>query len=118
MKEPVCNNVYGYLSCKGSLERVADTLRYRLNLDSAQVSVKKSQFDGTQTLRIVTEMADLETTKVEEPNLYLFNGAVSGSEPEVYNYIAALHAILAQGGFESSFEIYDESFECVKVIKA
>jgi hypothetical protein len=85
MNEPVCNNVYGYLRCKKSLEKVADYLRYRLNLAPTQVSVKKSQFDDTQTLRISTHAVDLETRKVEEPNLYLFNGSVSGSEQKYVN---------------------------------
>jgi hypothetical protein len=118
MSIPECNNVYGQLRCPLNLEDVADLLRYRIGLSPQQIWVIRSQFDGVQKLRIETDVAEFETTKKNEEDLYFFNGAVGGNPDEVSEYVKTLHKILLQGGYQSSFEVYDRDFNCIQEIKA
>jgi hypothetical protein len=113
MEIPDYNNVYGYFFCSHNLEKVAKILMYRLSLNTENISVKKSQFDGTQKMRILSDRAEFEVDKAKEENKYLFNGAVAGSEEKVYHYTQELYKILNESGYPSAFEIYDEDYNCI-----
>ena len=114
MKIPGYNNVYGYFLCPYSLENVAKILVYRLNLRAENISVKKSQFDGTQKMRILSEIAEFEAYQSKGKNEYFFNGAVAGTAQEVYRYVQEIQMILNQSGYSARFEIYDEAHNCVE----
>ena len=113
MEIPDYNNVYGCFVCSDNLEKVAKILMSRLNLSAESISVKKSQFDGTQKMRISSEKAEFEAYRANKENEYLFNGAVAGTEKEVYHYTKGLQKILNQSGYASRFEIYDEDDNCI-----
>jgi hypothetical protein len=113
MEQPSYNNVYGFFLCPRSLEEVAKVLTYRLGLNAESISVKKSQFDGTQNMRILSARADFEAYRTKEENEYLLNGSVAGTAQEVYRYTQELHQILNQSGYPSRFEIYDEDYNCI-----
>jgi hypothetical protein len=113
MEQPSYNNVYGLFSCPHSLEEVAKVLTYRLGLNAASISVRKSQFDGTQKMHILSARADFEAYKLKGENEYLLSGSVAGTAQEVYCYTQELQRVLNQSGYPSRFEIYDEDYNCI-----
>jgi len=118
MEFPDTNNVYGYFSSHANLEKLAAILRRKLFFDEDEVTVKKSSFDGHQTIRIKSQMAEFESTKFDNEETYSLNGVVAGSEKEIFDFVLKLFTVLKQHGYNPVFEIYDEWFNCIKEFTA
>jgi hypothetical protein len=114
MELPDTNNVYGHFSSHANLEKLAAILRRRLFFDEDEVTVYKSSFDGCQTIRITNQIAEFESTKFDNEGTYSLNGAVAGSEKEIFDFVSNLFTVLKQHGYNPVFEIYDEWFNCIK----
>jgi hypothetical protein len=114
MKElPSPNNIYGSLVSKTSLEKVANILRSRLGLTTAEVYVYKSQFDHQETLHIRTEGYEFQTEKAREENIWLLNGSVAGDRSEILMVLKYVTDPLSRAGYQTKFEIYDRDFNCI-----
>ncbi|WP_289535851.1 hypothetical protein [Pseudomonas sp. SO81] len=113
MEIPESNNVYGLLTCPESLEEPARVLRQTLALGSDDVVVKKSQFDGAQSLVFSAAQADFKAYGATEEGEYLFNGAVAGTAEEVCLFVQELHSALTQAGYRIRFEVYDAQQNCI-----
>jgi hypothetical protein len=113
MELPEGNNVYGHLACDGRLPQLAQLLRVFLGVDEHEVSVKTSQFDGAQTLRVRTETAEFDAYLAGTDRKFLFNGAVAGNTEQVYTFVRALHRALQDGGFQPRLEVYDDDCKCI-----
>ena len=118
MELPSGNNVYGLLSCDGRLEELAHLLRGFFGAGSTEVSVTTSQFDGAQTLRMRTEIAELDACFSGADRKFLFNGAVAGSTEHVCLLVERLHKALRDGGFEPKLEVYNDEQELVAAFDA
>ena len=111
---PPVSNVFGYLRSSVGLRPVAAALCSRLGLSVAEVGVRSSDFDGTETLRIETPRCSLET-RAHASDTWLFNGAVAGPPEEILATLLPLVQTLTWAGFSASFEIYDAAFQLVSV---
>lgn len=116
MSLPAANNVYGTFICRHSLNNLADMLRYRMRLNEDQLWIKKSAYDGTQTLKIKTALFEFETTITKNPNEYFLNGAVAGADDDIIALVKQIHQVFQQGGYPVHFEIYDKNFNFVEAI--
>jgi hypothetical protein len=110
---PPVNNVYGYLYSKTGLQEVAKLLRSHLGLTEEEILIYKSRFDGNETLKIRLKACEFETQSLKEGNKWLFNGAVAGDIDSIEATLKTLSDPLHWAGYETSFEIYDENFDCI-----
>lgn len=109
---PMCN-VFGYLHSPVGLQPVAAALCSSLGLTPEQVWIKRSSFDGSETLIIETETCALESSPNETSGTWLFNGAVDGTPQEIFETLQPIVEILDRAGFSATFEIYDAAFQLV-----
>lgn len=100
---PDDDNVAGLLNAPRGLATVAAAVGRTFGQDL--VSVYRSGFDGTETLRVRTASAEFETTHLGGDE-YLFNGGVGGSPAEVEAFLRRLSASLAADGIGHQFEVY------------
>lgn len=105
------NNVYGILFCNSSLKKPYKILRDRLGLTEAEVYLYKSQFDGAESLKVRTDIYDLETDKTDRDSEYLLNGEVAGETAEVITRIKEIADVLNLNNYRCHFEIYDDNSE-------
>ena len=103
-------HIYGILICS-SLEKLCKILRDRLGLTKAEVYLYKSQFDGAESLKVRTDIYNLETDKTDRDSEYLLNGEVAGETAEVINRVEAIAHVLNQNKHRCHFEIYDDNSE-------
>lgn len=106
---PVCN-VFGLLHSSVALSPVAAALCSGLGLTPDQVWIKRSSFDGTETLIVETESCALESLPTETSGVWLFNGQVDGTPEEIYETLLPIVQRLGSAGFEATFEIYDAAY--------
>lgn len=109
---PMCN-VFGTLHSSVGLQPVAAALCSCLELTPEQVWIKRSSFDGRETLLIETDSCALETLPTETPGTWLFNGAVDGTPEEIFETLLPIVQKLNLAGFAAAFEIYDAAFNLV-----
>jgi len=106
---PICN-VFGFLHSPIGLQPVAAALCARLALTGEQIWLKRSSFDGQETLQMETEMYSLETSPSDTPGTWLFNGEVAGNPDEIFEALLPIVESMSSAGFSASFEIYDAAF--------
>jgi hypothetical protein len=111
---PPVSNVFGYLHSRIGLGPVATVLHSRLGMSSDEVRVKRSAFDGNETLRIETSTCSLETRPSPTVGTWQFNGAVAGSPEEIFQILLPIVHNLKWAGFSAHFEIYDATFSLVR----
>jgi hypothetical protein len=104
------SNVFGFLHSPIGLQPVAAALCSQLGLTPDQVWIKRSSFDGIETLLIETETCVIESLPTETSGTWLFNGAVEGSSDEVFEILLPIVQKLDGAGFSATFEIYDAAF--------
>jgi len=109
---PICN-VFGTLRSSLGLAPVAAALCSHLGLTPEQVWIKRSSFDGSETLIVETETCSLETLATETSGMWLFNGAVDGTPDEIFETLLPIVQKLHSAGFSAAFEIYDAAFNLV-----
>ncbi|HET7538510.1 MAG TPA: hypothetical protein VFK05_01515 [Polyangiaceae bacterium] len=109
---PMCN-VFGSLQSSVGLQPVAAALCSGLGLTPDEVWIKRSSFDGTETLLVETETCSLESLPTETSGTYLFNGAVDGTPDEIFDTLLPIVQKLQGAGFPAAFEIYDAAFHLV-----
>jgi hypothetical protein len=109
---PICN-VFGTLHSPIGLGPVAAALCSDLGLSVEEVWIKRSSFDGTETLLIETETCSLESLPTETSGTWLFNGAVDGTPEEIFETLLPIVQKLHFAGFLAEFEIYDAAFYLV-----
>ncbi|HYQ45378.1 MAG TPA: hypothetical protein VER11_25505 [Polyangiaceae bacterium] len=109
---PICN-VFGTLHSPIGLGPVAAALCSDLGLTPEQVWIRRSSYDGVETLLIETEACSLESLPTETPGTWLFNGAVDGTVEEIFDALLAIVHNLDRAGFSATFEIYDSAFSLV-----
>ena len=108
------NYIYGVLICNSSLRKPCKVLRYSLGLTKSQVYVYKSQFDGSEYLKIRTDIYDLQTDKTNESSKHLFNGEITGSDKEVIESLKKIADILNyRCNCQCSFEVYNNNLELI-----
>jgi alkanesulfonate monooxygenase SsuD/methylene tetrahydromethanopterin reductase-like flavin-dependent oxidoreductase (luciferase family) len=115
---PSSNNVYGLLSCDGRLQELAQLLRALLAATESEISIKISQFDGAQTLRVRTERAEFDAYLSGADRTFLFNGAVAGTAEQVCLFVQRLHKALQVAGFHPRLEVYDDDEKCIAAFDA
>ncbi len=115
MELPHTNNVYGYFTSNKSLVDLEKTLAIRL--PSLSIQLEKSNFDGTQKIKIENQNLEFESNKYNNKGVYSFNGAVAGNANEVIETVQELYSILRQYNYEPEFEIYNGQFECIHEFK-
>ena len=107
------SNVFGFLHSPIGLSPVAQALCSQLGLTPDEVWIKRSSFDGIETMGIDTDACSLETLPTETSGTWLFNGAVEGTSEEIFEILLPIVESLNLAGFSASFEIYDRAFELV-----
>jgi hypothetical protein len=110
---PPVSNVFGYLRSNVGLQPVVSVLRSRLALTAAEIWVKRSSLDGTETLRMETLNCSLETSPARALDTWSFNGAVAGTPDEIFSALLPIVQHLGWAGFSATFEIYDANFRFV-----
>lgn len=110
---PASNNVFGYLFCQTSLEKVAEILRTRIGLTKTEVYVEQNKFDRHEIMYIRTKEYELEIEKLREDNTWSFNGAVAGNLNEIVTILKTISSYLNWAGYQIKFEIYDEKFDFI-----
>jgi hypothetical protein len=113
MEIPEDNNVYGFLECVGRIEELTELVRNHLALTASEIWLKRSQFDGAETIIIRSKKADFNAYKGMADGELLFNGSVAGNDQEVQRFVQELHRALTTAGFRPRFEIYDENKNCL-----
>lgn len=106
---PICN-VFGTLHSSVGLGPVAAALCSRLGLPPEQVWIKRSSYDGIETLLIETDTCSLESLPTETSGTWLFNGCVDGTPDEIFETLFPIVQKLHWAGFSAAFEIYDSAF--------
>jgi len=109
---PICN-VFGTLHSPIGLGPVAAALCSDLGLTPDQVWIRRSSYDGIETLLVETETCSLESLPSETPGTWLFNGAVDGTPEEIFETLLPIVENLERSGFSAAFEIYDSAFYLV-----
>lgn len=109
---PDGNNVYAILAVHG-LAKVGKAARRACGPEA--VSLYRSGYDGTDTLRIRTASADFETTHLGDDE-YLLSGGVGGFVGEVKAFVCRLSESLAAEGVTHQFEVYDDEGELLLLV--
>jgi len=107
------SNVFGFVHSAIGLAPVAAALCSQPGLTPEQVWIKRSSFDGIETLIIETETCALETLPTETSGTWLFNGQVEGTPEEIFETLLPIVDSLESAGFSATFEIYDAAFRLV-----
>ncbi|HYQ03048.1 MAG TPA: hypothetical protein VER96_30455 [Polyangiaceae bacterium] len=106
---PICN-VFGTLKSTVGLAPVAAALCSGLGLTPDQVWIKRSSYDGIETLLIETDSCTLESLPTDTSGTWLFNGSVDGTPDEIFDTLFAIVQKLHWADFSAAFEIYDSAF--------
>ena len=106
---PVCN-VFGFLHSSVGLQPVAAALCSGLGLNPEQVWIKRSSFDGIETLLVETDTCLLESLPTETSGTWLLNGMVEGTPNEIFDTLLPIVERLGEQGFAATFDIYDGAF--------
>ena len=104
------SNVFGTLHSSVGLQPVAAALCSRDALTPEQVWIKRSSFDGIETLIIESETCALESLPTETSGMWLFNGQVDGTPEEIFETLLPIVQTLTSAGFSAAFEIYDAAY--------
>ncbi|WP_144395624.1 hypothetical protein [Pleionea sediminis] len=115
---PNTNNVYGYFTSRSNLEKLASIFKRRLSDHNVNIVVNKSHYDGTQSIQLNGDKIEFDSTLFNNEGRYSFNGAVAGSESEIYEVVNEIFTILKEHKFKPVFEVYNESFECIAEFKS
>lgn len=118
MELPDRNNVYGILQCDRQLIKVAEVVVIALSLSESEIDIKTSEFDGSQKLLIRAANAEFDAYFTGVGRELLFNGAVAGPVKTVTELVQKIHDALNAAGFTPTFEIYDDSKNCVTEFNA
>ena len=102
---PEGNNVYGIITAPQGLEPVLRAIEQVVG--GGRASIYRSQFNGSETLRLRSESADFESDPLDDGVQHLFNGGVGGSLEKVVAFVRALSESLSRSGIEHSFEVYE-----------
>lgn len=111
---PDFNNVYGHIVVSNGLQPVLRVVNGLVG--EGRAYIKKSQFNGAETLRIGTDNVNFESTPLEDAGRHLLSGGVGGSLEEVVEFVRALSRSLAQDGIEHRFEVYDDDQNLVQML--
>lgn len=104
MDEKAGNNVYGDLIAPQGLRYVSDALAPLIG--DARASLYVSQFNGKETLRFSTEIANFESMPLEVQGHHFLNGHVIGTIDEVARFVEAMSKHLSDTSIQHRFEIY------------
>ena len=110
---PDQNNVYGSFVSNKDLNILAEILKREITDSLTEITVRKSSYDGVQTLFIESDKIDFETRKLDNEGIYSLNGAVAGSEEEIKKSVGELYIILQRYKYSPEFEIYNSNYECI-----
>ena len=103
---PRTNNVYGQIVAPDGLRPVLEAAEALLGPGCASLFRARTS-NPTETLRIRTDVADMETLPLPGGIEYLLNGAVGGTAEEVATFVRKLSAALTEAKVEHSFEVHD-----------
>lgn len=109
---PICN-VFGVLHSPVGLAPVAAALCSCLELTPDQVWIKRSSYDGRETLLVETDTCSLESLPTETAGAWLFNGWVDGTRDEIFETLLPIVQQLQRTGYSAAFEIYDSAFRLI-----
>src|SRR5687768_17562030 len=101
---PERNNVWGILTAPQGMEPVLHAVEHLVARGRA--SIRRSGYNGAETLRLSTDQVDFESTPLEDGHQHLFSGGVAGSPEDVVAFIQALSNALHKAGIEHSFDPY------------
>ena len=105
MRRKPNNNVYGQLIAPDGLGAVLVAVEKALGPGCA--SMFHSRAGQSETLRIRTDSADLESLALPGGMDYLLNGVVEGSEGDIANFVRSLSAELLEAKIDHTFEVHD-----------
>jgi hypothetical protein len=103
---PDSNNVYGQIEAPNGLEPIRFALASWLG--SSAVSIYKSSYDGSESIRLRTTRAEFASTPLKN-GCHLLNGCVEGNLTTIESFIANLSRHLEWIGVKHSFEIHDDN---------
>ena len=103
---PKTNNVYGQIVAPDGLRPVLAAVEELLGPGCASLFRSRTS-NASETLRIRTDAADLESLPLPGGIEHLLNGAVGGSANEVDAFVRALSAALTEAKVQHSFEVHD-----------
>ena len=98
-------NVYGLITTPQGLRPILRAVEQVVGRGHAYI--KRSGFDGAETLHVLSESADFESDYLDDGVEHLFNGGVGGSLEEVVAFVRTLSESLSRSGIEHCFEVYD-----------
>ncbi len=100
------NNVYGQFVAPDGLRPVLVAVEKTLGEGTASIFRSRSS-NQTETLRIMTDTADLESLPMPGGIEYLLNGSVAGRIEEVVRFVERLSSALSEAKVEHTFDIHD-----------
>ena len=103
---PKTNNVYGQIIAPDGLRPVHAAVEKVLGPGCASIFRARAS-NQSETLRIRTDTADLESLPLPGGIEHLLNGAVGGPVEEVVAFVQRLSDALAEAKVEHSFEVHD-----------
>ena len=84
-----------------------------MGLTKTEAYVYKSQFDGSESLKIRTNIYHLNTDKTNKSSEHLFGGEVAGNDSEVIARIRIIADILNRSNCRCHFKIYNDNLEFI-----
>ena len=112
---PDANNVFGEIIAPCGLVPVRRAIEQAF--EGVRTSVYRSQYDGSESLRLQADCFELESTP-DSGCQHFFNGAVGGSPDDIAEFATRLAATLEAAGVSSVFEIYDDQQVLVRTIRS
>lgn len=103
---PKTNNVYGQIVAPDGLRPVHAAIEKVLGPGCASI-FRARTLNPDEMLRVLTDVADIQSLPLPGGMEHLFNGAVGGSAEEVVAFVQRLSDALADAKVEHSFEIHD-----------
>lgn len=103
---PPTYNVYGYIFCDGKIMLAKDVIIRAFNLNE-----KNMTFDNG-VLCINASFLEIEVTK-KDLKKWSIKAAIAGNNEMVFELIKALSEQLNRQNIQSTFEIYDDDFNCI-----
>jgi hypothetical protein len=112
---PDRNNVYGEIRAARGLKPVLETIAELVG-DRGRASVRRSGYDGSETLEFENESVDFESTPAGVRAEHLLTGGVGGTIEDVLAFVGALSAALSEVGVAHRLEVYDDQHKLVRVL--
>ena len=106
------NNVYGHIIAPHGLHAILQVVK--LIVGNGCASIYKSGFNGAETLRFMTSIADFESTPLENTDKHLLHGCIAGDSCDVLHFIESLSRFFHEAGISHSFEVYDGEGELMR----